>query len=124
MPRSNGVPTVAGVVAIVAGLVVIVGSAVFDSSGPARAANAVLGGALVLVGVTWLLSHDRPRLLPAVTMLLGIAVLLAPLLLFYRRLDEPMLVVAVIVHAVVGLGVASVGYWSGRRTGTPRVDRL
>ena len=122
MSRSNGVTTVAGVVAVLAGLVLIAGNAVFDSSGPARAADAFLGGALVLVGVTWLLTDVPPRVLPAATMLLGIATLLAPAVLFYRRLEDPLL--AWLVHAAVGLGVASVAYWAGRRTGTPRVDRV
>jgi len=113
----------AGAVTLGAGVVVVGTAAVFRwGGGPALWVGLGLGTALLTLGVVWLLIRLPPRFLPALTMVLGLALAAAPLVMFYRR--EEWLGVAYATHIVIGLAVALLGYWTGKRLHAPRADRL
>lgn len=116
--------TTAGAVSLGAGVVVVGTAAVFRwGGGPPLWVGLVLGAALLALGATWLLLRLPPRFLPALTMALGLALAAAPLVLYYRK-EEDWLVVAYVTHIGVGLAVALLGYWTGKRLHAPRADRL
>lgn len=112
----------AGVATLAGGAVVLAVEAIFRWEGAPAVASIVLGVALVLCGIVWLRSGTAPRTLPTVTAGLGMLLAVAPLLLRYRNQDG--LTAAYVTHIVVGLAMAAVGFWAGKRLRAPSVDRL
>lgn len=112
----------AGVAALAGGGIVVAVQAVFRWAGAPAVASIVLGVALVLCGIVWLRSGTTPRTLPTVTAGLGMLLTVAPLLLRYQNQDA--LAAAYVTHVVVGLAMAAIGFWAGKRLRAPSVDRL
>ena len=113
---------VAGGVCIVGAVLIGAFTAAFEFPDTVNVIGVVLGAALLMTGLAWLFAKQTPRFLPAVTTAIGLAfVVAAPFLT--RRGDEGILL-AWGTHILVGLVVAAVGFWSGKKLRTPRVDHM
>ena len=121
-PQLKSTTSTAGLATLAGGAVVLAVAAVFRWAGAPAVASVVLGAALVLCGIVWLRSGTTPRTLPTVTAGLGMLLAVAPLLLRYRNQDA--LAAAYLTHILVGLAMAAVGVWAGKRLRAPRADRL
>lgn len=121
-PQLKGTTSTAGIATLAGGAVVLVVAAIFRWAGAPAVAGIVLGVALVLCGIVWLRSGTTPRALPTITAGLGILLAVAPLLLRYQNQES--LAAAYVTHIVVGLAMAAVGFWAGKRLRAPSVDRL
>lgn len=113
---------VAGAVTAIGAVVIGVFTAAFEFTDTINVIGVVLGASLLLCALAWLFSAQTPRFLPTATTGIGMALVVgAPLLT--RRGDEDVLV-AWIVHILVGLIVAATGVWAGKKLRTPRVDHM
>ena len=108
---------------LAAGVVLVATAAVFQWSGQATVVGIGIGLALLVLAVMWRSTHETPRWLPTATMMAGIVLVVAPPVLDYNDgNDGDPIAIAYAVHMLTGLGLAALGYWSGKRTGAPRAD--
>ncbi len=120
--RDRQTTRVAGAACLAAAVVIFVVSAVFRLTYTANVVGVVLGAALLVCGVGWLMSKEKPRVLPTATTATGMALVVGLPFLTRRGGDD--MAVAWITHIVVGLVIASVGVWAGKRLRIPRIDHL
>ena len=108
---------------LAAGVLLVATAAIFRWSGQPTFVGFLLGVALLVLAVLWRSTRDVPRGLPAVTMMIGIVLVVAPPVLDYNDGENNEAIgVAYAVHILTGLGLAALGFWSGKRTGAPRID--
>jgi len=109
---------------LVAAVLLLGTAAVFQWSGQPTVIGFLLGAALLVVGVLWRSTKDTPRWLPAATMMIGIVLVVVPFVLDYNDGENNgAIAVAYVTHVLVGLALAALGYWSGKKTGAPRIDQ-
>lgn len=119
-PKST--TSTAGILTLAGGAVALAVAAAFRWAGAPAVAGIALGVALVLCGIVWLRSDTTPRMLPTITAGIGMLLAVAPLVLRYR--NQEALAAAYVTHIVVGLAMAAVGIWAGKRLRAPRADHL
>ena len=123
---ANSTRTAAGVCAGSA-LLLIVTAAAFRWSGQPTVVGIGMGVVLLVLAAMWKGARETPRYLPAATTMAGIVLVVAPLLLDYNDGDSDgnrFIAVAYVVHILLGFALAAVGFWSGKRLGVPRADKV
>ena len=108
-------------------VVLLVTAAAFRWSGQPTVVGIAMGIALLVLAAMWKATEETPRYLPAVTTMAGLLLVLAPVVLDYNDGDgegNRYIAVAYLVHILLGLALAAVGIWSGKRLGVARVDKV
>ena len=109
------------------GVLLVATAAAFRWSGQPTVVGVAIGLGVLVLAAMWAATKEKPRFLPAVTMLAGMALVLAPLFLDYNDGDansDRFVGVAYAVHILVGLVLAATGFTAGKRLGVPRADEL